>query len=774
MNGDSASPRLSLRLFGVPSLERDGTPLGGPVAQRRRIALLALLALAPDGTASRDRLIALLWPEAETDKARHNLAVAVHALRAALGDDVLPGSGDDLRLALDRIRCDVTEFSQAIARGDVEQAIGQFTAPFLDGFHLGDSSEFDVWADGHRQRLSDAYRDALERAANLRLEKRDASGAVELWRRRAAIDPLSARGAMGLMRALDAAGDRAGALQHARVHAALLKSELDAEPDQEVEAFAERLRASRERQAEAPRIERADDTEQAATPAQPSTRRRFAPLGAAIAVVAIVAVLSIVVRTRGRTATPSSETDIIRSLAVMPFANASPDSADAYFADGMTDEMIATLARVDGLRVPSRSSVFALRGANRDARDIGKQLGVDAVLEGSVRRSGDRVRIIVELVNAKTGYHVWSDSYDRRVSEVFAVQDSITSAVVSTLRPWLGERRGVPMRIPTRDVAAYDDYLKATYVLRRDDEAAAHEALGLLDRAIARDSSFARAFAAKTQAYIKLAEFRPARDVLPAARAAALRALALDSGDVDTRTALGDVRMIYEHDWKAAEREYKRAVAIDSSSQPALAAYSRFLRASRRLDEAIHLDRVALALRRPELSDSAFRYASLSIDMRDAYESLHFARADSILRIQEAMRPGAMAPHWMRGMILTLLGRAPEGVPELERVRDMTHGALPQLSHLGYAYARAGRTADARGILEELQRRAKSSYVPKDQFASIYLGLGDTTAALDWLERAVDDNHWWNYQIVETPLWRPLYGNERFLKLIDRIGAPRP
>lgn len=500
--------------------------------------------------------------------------------------------------------------------------------------------------------------------------------------------------------------------------------------------------------------------------------------GAAVAAVAVLLVSVIAARSeRGRRAA-NARTPVaadIASLAVLPFAAA---PADEYFGDGMTDELAARLAEVEGLRIAARSSAFAMRGQPSDAREVGKRLGVDAVLEGSVRRSADRLRVTVQLVDTESGYFLWSDSYERDAAEVFDVQDEIARNVLTTLRPWLGESRGLVLRRPTEDLTAYDHYLKGRHAYGRwgstNDEGAVREAIRQFQGAIARDPSYPAAHAWLARSYIALTEFVPPREVLPAAKRAVVRAVELDSTVPEVRVALGDVHMIHDRDWRAAEREFRAAIALDTASALPRAAYARFLRASRRWDEALAHAKKSLELQRADVPDSVHQRRERSLLAMDAYLRGKLRESERLYRQLVAERPADWTTRWQHGLVLLLVGSHDEAVRELEIVRAESKGALPYLTHLGLAYALAGRAAEARAILREVESRASRSYVPKDQIAVLHLGLGDTTRALEWLERAVDENHWWMYQISQTPIWRPLYANPRFLALVDRVGAPRP
>ena len=233
---------ISLRLLGGAWLESSSGPLGGRAAQRQRVALLAQLAIAHPRPVTRDRLIADLWPDSETEHARHLLRDSLYVLRSGLGQDVLPTAGDDVRLNPEHVRCDVWEFETALAERRLADAVRAYGGPFLDGFHLTEAEEFERWTATQRQRLATSYAQALEALAVEARDGGDAPAAAGWWRRLAELDRFNGRIALELMRALDAAGDRAGALRHAHVHTVLLREEFGAEPDPDIQALASRLR----------------------------------------------------------------------------------------------------------------------------------------------------------------------------------------------------------------------------------------------------------------------------------------------------------------------------------------------------------------------------------------------------------------------------------------------------------------------------------------------------------------------------------------------------
>ncbi|MBW3630863.1 MAG: winged helix-turn-helix domain-containing protein, partial [Gemmatimonadetes bacterium] len=362
---------FTLRLLGGLLLGNEAGPLTGRAAQKRRLALLSVLAMAPTRVLSRDKLIGLLWPESDTEQARHLLSVALYELRKALGEDLVLSRGDDVALG-DGLRTDVRSFEEALAEGALERAVELYAGPFLDGFYLSDAPEFERWVDSERDRLARRYQGALEKLAEERTASGDLRGAADAWRKLATVDPFNSRIACGLMEALAAAGDRAGALQHARTHEALLREEFGVEADPEIAALTTRLREEPPAESRRPR---------AATPAESADG--VDPVSAA------------------------------PSIAVLPFADVSPARDNQYFSDGLTEEILNALSRVPGLRVAGRTSTFALRDRGLDVRGVGDALRVRTVLEGSVRKAGDRLRITTSLVDVASGYTLWGETYDR-------------------------------------------------------------------------------------------------------------------------------------------------------------------------------------------------------------------------------------------------------------------------------------------------------------------------------------------------------------------------
>jgi DNA-binding SARP family transcriptional activator len=329
---------LQLQVLGSPSVTRHGHPCGGAAGQRKSLALLGLLAAAGQRGLSRDKIFALLWPEIPTDKATHRLAQIIYSLRRDFGADDLFLGSTDLRLNPVVLTTDLAEYSAALEAGDFPRAVAAYGGAFLDGFYLSDAPDFEHWVEEERGRLAERHAAALEALARDAAARGDVVAAAGRWRQLAQAEPLNTRVAVCYMDALVAAGDRPSALRFANAYETLLRQEFDLDPDPAVTAAAERLK-------------------------------------------------------RPTAAPASRETPAAPAIAVLAFANLTPDGENDYFSHGLTEELTGALARVPGLRVASRTSAFALQAKGLDAREIAERLGVNALVEGAVRKVGNRIRL---------------------------------------------------------------------------------------------------------------------------------------------------------------------------------------------------------------------------------------------------------------------------------------------------------------------------------------------------------------------------------------------
>lgn len=765
-----------LRLLGNPIIAgEDGTPVTGAATQRHRVALLALLAIAGDRGQSREKLLGYLWPNRDAESARLLLNQAVYNLRKALGDDALLSVADDLRLNSQQVDVDAVQFEAALERGDHEAAIVLYKGPFLDGLFLSDAVEFERWTERERARLADRYAGALESLAEAAEAAHDPERAVRWWKARAAHDPHDSRVAVRLMEALAATGNRAGALQYADIHTRLLQDEFGAQPPAEVIALAARLR-SQPAAAPVARVSTAAPASasvpspqpSASTPASaaaPARRRWRVWYGVASTGFAIVFFTAFWASRSHTNAVPSAAAE--RSIAVLPLASESVDPRDAAWADGMTDALIAILAKNSGLRVIASTSVFAYRNRQSDVRSIGESLGVANVLEGGVQKDGNRLRVRVRLLDARDGSTRWSETYDRELRDAFAVQDEVGNTVAREL----GLRLGVSSaparrREPTKNIAAYESFIRGSDRTLLRSDSAARLGLEYFEQAIALDSSYAEAWAGLARMRGRLASTAPARDRLrlqQSAIDAVQRALSLDDSLAEAHATLGALRtgML---DFAAAEKQLARALELD----PGRALTHQWM-----VTLDLWEDRPAEALAHAR---RALELDPLSPDARAdlARALLGNDRCDEALA--ELKPLFALHPPMLRVAPIAAQCYARKNMWQdaIAVMRPQTERDAASLGLFGYLLARGGKRDEAlrlRAMLLERQRREGGHAF---DIAFVSAGLGNLDSTFQWLNRALDDQSYLagpgGTALFISPLTSDLRGDPRFDRFRERIG----
>ena len=569
------SPPFSLNLFGSVSLTtRDNVPFSGRPVQRSRIALLAMLAVAGPSGSKRDKLMGYLWPESDTNRARNLLNVSVYVLRQALGENAILSDLDELRLNSDVIITDVNEFDAAYAAGDYQRAVELYRGPLLDSFFLNDAPEFEHWLDQERDRFARTYHKALEALANAAEQHNDWGKAVEWWQARAAQDPLDSRVAIRLMQAFEAAGNPAAALQHATIHGHLLEEELSLDAPGDVVALANAIRervSAAPAETPAPLVASPVKTladyrmpaENVAIGPQRTHRRVFQ-----YSVAAIVLLIAIVVtvKLRSEPSATASPTEIRPSIAVLPLKNLGNDPGDRALADGLTEELIASLSKSGALRVIGSTSAFSFRDRNMDVRRIADTLRVSNILEGGFQKIGSRARVQIRLIDARDGSTRWSSTFDRELRDIFAMQDEIAQAVARELGLRLAPSgRGRTLRPPTANVAAYELYLRGSDPTLLRSDSGARAGLEYFKQAVALDPNYAAAHAGVARLTLRgryAVSPLKRRELTRVAEASALRALALDSMSSDAHATLALVRR-RAFDYRAAERLLLRAAELN-------------------------------------------------------------------------------------------------------------------------------------------------------------------------------------------------------------------
>ena len=446
------------------------------------------------------------------------------------------------------------------------------------------------------------------------------------------------------------------------------------------------------------------------------------------------------------------------SLAVLPFANLSGDPQQEYFSDGLTEELMTRLARIPGLRVTARATSFQFKSGEPDIRELGRVLGVAAVLTGSVQKSDQRIRVTVRLIDAVSGYHLWSENFERNVEEVFDLQDEIGAGVAAAF-----SLRFPPTDLPrppaTRNAEAHDLYLKGRHFWNQRTEAALVRATEYFNRAIALDSGYADAYSGLADVDIAPRGGRPA-ERFARAKVAAARALELDSTLADAHFSMGWINMWYDRDWAAAERHLLRGMLLNPSHVWGLGWYAAYLAATGRAEASL-----AFIQRSARLDPLSYPHSS--------YVGAHYLwldrPGDAIPYFLQTLdlAPDFFMAHWGLGLAYLRQGRASDALPEFEPTGGDFVG-LHRDGLLGYAHALAGHQAEARRILEAIdsQRRSGEYISPLDP-ALVHLGLGEREAALDWLERLVDDRGA-RFFLVD-PIFNPVRADPRFERLVATL-----
>jgi eukaryotic-like serine/threonine-protein kinase len=468
-------------------------------------------------------------------------------------------------------------------------------------------------------------------------------------------------------------------------------------------------------------------------------------------------------RTRGTRRLRSSKA--IRSLAVMPFANASDDPEMDYLSDGITETIISNLSQIPRLRVMARSTVFRYKGRDVDPLQIGSELEVRAALVGRVLQRGARLVIKVELVDTSDGAQLWGEQYNRKLEDIFAIEEEISKEISEKLRLRLtGEQKKKLSKRHTENTEAYQLYLKGRYHWNRRTEDALMKSIEYFERAISTDPVYALAYAGLADAYSLLPSYSrllPA-ETFPIAKLAAAKALELDDTLAEAHTSLAHVRFWYDWDWSASEAEFKRAVELNPGYATAHLWYALYLAAMERLAEAL------VEIQDAKMMDPL----SLIINLNEA-RLLFFARkydqALAVCRKTMELYPDFALAHRRLGLILHEKGMYKEAIEEFSRALALAENDTETAAALGHAYAASGAAGEATRILEQLLAATKQGYVSPYSMTRIYIGLGDHEQSLAWLEKTYEERHGILVYLKVEPLFDPLRTDPRFKDLLDRM-----
>ena len=457
----------------------------------------------------------------------------------------------------------------------------------------------------------------------------------------------------------------------------------------------------------------------------------------------------------------------LASAAVLPFVDLSPQKDQEYFSDGLTEELITSLSQVPGLRVAARTSSFQFKGRSPDVHEVGRKLDVGAVLEGSVRKSGNRLRISTQLISVKDGYQLWSESYDRDLADVFAVQEDIARSIVAALRVHLAPARDSALAArPTKDLQAYDLYLKGRFAWNQRTGPALREAVRYLEDAVARDSTFPRAWAGLADAYILVVPYGGGGSLAGTwrkAQAAATKALALDRTSAEAHTSLAYGTMIYGWDWPAAEESFLRAIAADPNYPTGHHWYGDFLAGRGRLAESL------AEMGRAHQLDPLSR--QIGVEWGWASYLMH-RNDEAAAHIRQTLEldPNYAQGHFRLGLVQIQQHHYPEAIASLKRAIDLGAFYPQAAAGLAFAYAVSGDREAAMRIVNDLKRRSARELVPPVHIAMAYAGLGDATRGIEWLNRGIDQRDIYIPENFFDPLLDPLRKDPRFRRVLTRMG----
>ncbi len=454
-----------------------------------------------------------------------------------------------------------------------------------------------------------------------------------------------------------------------------------------------------------------------------------------------------------------------RCIAVLPFVNASPDPENEYLSDGITDELIDALAKVEGLRVASRTSVFALKGKPQDVRATGALLGASWVLEGTVRRAGDRLRITTQLSSTEDGRLLWSQRYDRTLEDVFAIQEEIARTIVDTLRTTSFADLAAPLRKRyTENVAAYGLYLKGRYAWNKRTNEGVTEAIQFFEQATREDPGYAPAYAGLADSYALQLDYRsvPVAEGFAHAKEYARKALALDESVAEAHASLAWTLFIYDWDWDGAGREFRRAIELDPRYASAHQWYTFFLAAREKLDEALVEAHAALEL--DPVSVSIRRSVGWTYYYARRYDQARYHLSRAI-----AMNPMGAETYRIMALALAQQGQWDEAERVLREALALPGAREYTLATLGYVLARAGQRAQAEALLGELADRGARGYVSPVAFATLHIGLGQPDEALRWARRAYDERRGWLAYLKVNPMLDPLRDQSGFQELVRKM-----
>lgn len=714
---------IRLEVLGRTELARSSGGGGPPLtAQPKRFALLTYLAAArPRGFQRRDSVLVLFWPESGEARARNALNQAVHALRSKLGEGVVLSRGrEEIGVNGERLWCDVVAFDEEFAARRYADALDHYRGELLRGFHVTDAPGFERWVDTERSRLRRQAQAAATALADQREGEGNPVGAARWLERALEISSSNESLMRRLVSLLDRAGDRAGALRAYERFALDLRA-LGMEPSPETQELVSEIRGRRVIHG---------------VPEEPS----------------------------------GSDDAKIRSLAVLPLDSLRDEPEQQVFAEGLTEAFIGELAQIDSLRVISRQSVLRFRDSEDPLDEIADALGVDAVIEGSVLRVEDRVRLSLQLIQVEPETHLWAEAFERDLADVLALQREVARSVAERVEGALAEGPGDKMTLPARiEPAAFDEFLLGAAPLVDGRVEEYPKAIEHLQKAVELDPTFGEPLAWITLAYANMTAggFLSPDDAREPMVEAAHRALEIDDELGPAHLAHALTLQFFERDWEGAREAYRRASVERAATvfEPWKGWLILFLAGQGRFEEA-------LSRARDEYQKDPLGPTSWIMGY-----SLHKARRfeDAIERFEVTLQTWPAFPFTMPFLAASyaFADRKEEAIRAARRSLEIAPDNQLFMAYSAATLARSGEADDARELSTRLRDRRSEGYVDPYNLALAAAGLGDTNEALDELDRLVEEGSTQSWAIPAEPFFDPLRSDPRFNAVLDRLDLPR-
>lgn len=827
---------IELHVLGSTKLRREDGAFDHslPKGPKRLAVLIYLLLARPRGFHRRDKLTAVFWPEMGQKSARNALSNMLYHIREALGKEILTNRGtEEISINREKIWCDAVAFEEALEEDELQKALDLYHGDLLPAFHVTDvSNEFMSWIDSERERLLRQAAESAWKLAEQAVEADNPTSARRWAKKAVSYSEFSEEIYQRLIELLYRIGDHSGVLKAYDEFVKLIREEWDMEPPNKLKVIVEKINEQAPEKSDQPTESSTKHSPNIPATAHPETPRKSSQSSPELGVAAktgglnqertpyrrwvtVAGILLIVVvagwMVWSGVSVPDSAPPAVseRSIAVLPFTYLGAEDSTDYFSLGMTEEILSRLAQVGDLSVISRTSVMQYQNTEKSLREIAEELGVAAIVEGSVQRVGNRVRIHAQLIDASTDHHLWSESYDRELKNIFAVQSDIAKSIAAELEaalaPEVEERIN---HIPTEDLIAYELFLRGRIFYNRSTKETNNKAIELLRQALRRDPDFALARAALAEAYAKDAwNFGANVQWADSAIGEAVQAVAMAPNMGDAHAALGFARMTAGR-FSKAETSLERALELNPSDWGALndigiinLQMGHIADAIRNWKQALKGDpgraygyrfNLALAYRILGLLDRAEQGNCASLAMEPDFvlpvvnqahvELFKGDPAGAMNTVESLTSEDESNPYALQsaGWILILAGEHKWAREPLERAYTLSPDAAGEgyvRVRLGYTLWQAGERERALKLFGEFERFAAEQIKKGNEYgmlpysmAAIYAVRGEKDLALRWLEQAVVEAGWpYELTTIHDPMLASLHDDKRFQSIVDRM-----